>query len=206
MILTTLLTLILAAVAPRETSVPDTVVLLIDFQHDFANPDGAWPAAPELSRSTQRSAIDLVRLANTRGWKVVRVANAFHPWDPGNLFRRHAAIRGRSGARWILPDSLDQGPLFTKTGSNGFGSEELATWFESHPGSVVWITGFFAEGCALATAESAVKRGHTVVSHPSLLASTDSSSWRKGWRCMRKAGIVEGQIIAPPTPSISNIP
>lgn len=192
MILTTLLALLLAGVALRETSPPDTVVLLIDFQHDFASPDGAWPAAPELSRSAQDGALELVRRANSRGWPVVRVANAFAPWDPGNLFRRHAAIRGRPGARWILPDTSLQGPLFSKTGPDGFGAAPLRTWFASHPGAVVWIAGFFAEGCVLATAKSALARGHTVVSSPELVASVDSGSWRKGWTRLRNAGVVEG--------------
>jgi nicotinamidase-related amidase len=192
MILTTLLTLLLAGVAPGETTPPDTVVLLIDFQQDFASPDGAWPAAPELSRTAQDGALALVRHAHSRGWHVVRVANAFAPWDPGNLFRRHAAIRGRPGARWILPDTLLQGPLFSKTGPDGFGAAPLRTWFASHPGAVVWIAGFFTEGCVLATVKSALARGHTVVSSPDLVASVDTVSWRKGWARLRKAGLVKG--------------
>lgn len=188
-----LLTFAVSALAAPQ----DTVVLLVDFQHDFASSDGAWPSPPELSAKTLASAGALVQRAHDRGWPVVRVANAFHPWDPGNLFRNHAAIRGRPGARWILPDTLLQGPLFLKTGADGFGSEGLSDWFAQHPASVVWVAGYFAEGCVLSTARSALGRGLTVVSSPSLMASADSSCWRKGWAKMCQAGVVEG---VPPVP------
>lgn len=164
----------------------------MDFQHDFASFDGAWPAAQELSATALATTEKLVRHAHDRGWPVVRVANAFHPWDPGNLFRKHAAIRGRPGARWILPDTLLQGPLYSKTRPDGFGSEGLSDWFSRHPGAVVWVAGYFTEGCVLSTARSALARGHVVVSSPSLVASVDSASWRKGWARLRKAGVVEG--------------
>lgn len=172
----------------------DTLVLLVDFQHDFASSDGAWPAAPELSATALANAENLVRHAHDRGWPVVRVANAFHPWDPGNLFRKRAAIRGRPGARWILPDTLLQGPLFPKTGPDGFRSKDLSDWFAHHPGAVVWVAGYFTEGCVLSTARSALARGRVVVSSPSLVASVDSASWRKGWARLREAGVVEGAV------------
>ena len=196
MILTAFRTLLTLAVSAFATP-RDTVILLVDFQHDFASPDGAWPAAPELSATTIASAGVLVRQANIRGWQVVRVANAFHPWDPGNLFRKHAAIRGRPGARWVLPDTLLQGPLFSKTGPDGFGSKGLVDWFSQHPASVFWVAGYFTEGCVLSTARSALERGHTVLSSPSLVASVDSASWRKGWERLRKAGVVEETLPAP---------
>lgn len=197
MITTAFRALLTFAVPALAAPPSDTVVLLVDFQHDFASSDGAWPAPPELSAKTLASAGALVQRAHDRGWPVVRVANAFHPWDPGNLFRNHAAIRGRPGARWILPDTLLQGPIFLKTRSDGFGSDGLSDWFAQHPASVVWVAGYFAEGCVLSTARSAIGRGFTVVSSPSLMASADSSCWRKGWAKMRKAGVVEG---VPPEP------
>lgn len=184
---------ILLALAVSALATPrDTIVLLIDFQHDFASSNGAWPASPELSATTLASAGALVHQAHTRGWLVVRVANAFHPRDPGNLFRKHAAIRGRPGARWILPDTLLQGPLFPKTGPDGFGSKDLEDWFAQHPASVVWVAGYFTEGCVLSTARSALRRGHVVVSSPHLVASVDSASWRKGWERLRQMGVLEG--------------
>ena len=175
----------------------DTVVLLVDFQHDFVSSDGAWPARPELSDTTMAHAHALVLHAQGQGWPVVRVANAFHPWDPGNLFRKGAAVRGRPGARWVLPDTVHQGPLFSKTRPDAFGSEELEAWFLERSPSVVWVAGYFAEGCMLSTAKSALRRGYTVVTNPSLMASGDSACWRRSWAKMRKAGVVEG---VPPTP------
>ncbi|MCB9497427.1 MAG: isochorismatase family protein [Fibrobacteria bacterium] len=194
MILPTTLALALfhAPLPVREAA--DTVVLLVDFQHDFASPDGAWPADPQLSREVLRNATNLVETAHSRGWSVVRVANAFSKWDPGNIFRHYAAIRGTPGARWILPDTTRQGPLFPKTSPDGFCSKGLNSWFEDHPGSVIWIAGFFAHGCVQATASSALCLGHTVLSSPSLIASPDSLDWKDGWKCMKEAGVVEAEV------------
>jgi len=97
-----------------------------------------------------------------------------------------------ASSRWILPDTLLQGPLHSKTGPDGFRSKGLSDWFLRHPGAVVWVAGYFTEGCVLSTARSALARGHVVVSSPSLLASVDSASWRKGWARLREAGVVEG--------------
>lgn len=190
MILTATIALTLSF-ATSPPAVPDTVVLLVDFQRDFATSTGAWPADPSLSRQAIDGATELVNAAHARGWSVVRVANAFSPWDPGNLFRRRAAIRGSSGAQWVLADSARQGALFSKTGPDGFASGSLSTWFESHSESVIWVAGFFTEGCVLSTAKSAIDRGHTVLSSPSLVASVDSASWRKGWSRLQKAGVVD---------------
>ncbi len=190
----TILLFLSLTLSGRATSSSDTVVLLIDFQHDFASTQGAWPADSTLSAQAIASASALVQHARARGWPVVRTANAFSPWDPGNLFRRHAAVRGTPGARWVMQDTLPNEPLFTKTGSNAFGSDSLSEWFENHPGSTIWIAGFFAEGCALSTAEGARKRGHRVLSAPELVASTDSTRWRKGWQCLRRNGVEGAEV------------
>lgn len=191
--MTTFLALLLSlSSAPWEpTQSRDTLVLLIDFQHDFASSAGAWPADSLLARQAMESARRLVRTAHSRGWPVARVANAFSPWDPGNLFRHGAAVRGRPGARWVLDDTLPGEPFFTKRGPDAFRSDSLAAWFSARPGSVVWVAGFFAEGCVTSTACSALGRGHRVLSHPSLVASPDSVHWRCAWEELREVGVEE---------------
>ncbi|MBK8800491.1 MAG: isochorismatase family protein [Fibrobacteres bacterium] len=174
----------------RRAPGSDTIVLLIDFQYDFADPRGAWPAQAPLAQQTIAAARQLVDTARSRGWPVLRIANEFSRRDFfGNLFRRQAAIQGSLGARLVAPfDSLD-GPVFSKSSSDAFSSRKLSDWLANHPGSTLWVSGFFTEGCVASTTGSALRRGHRVLSNPSLSASPDSSSWRRGWRLMLSSGL-----------------
>lgn len=173
----------------------DTVVVLIDFQRDFALAGGAWPADAALSARTLSESERLARAAKERGWPIVRVANAFPAKDRiANWFRKGAAIAGSPGAKLVAPFDTLPGPAFDKTSSSAFGSPSFREWLDGHGKPVLWIAGFFAHGCVAATALDARERGYTVLSGPGLVASPDSSTWRKGWNRMSNGGVREVDI------------
>lgn len=173
----------------------DTIVVLIDFQKDFAASDGAWPADRALGAQTLDASARLARTARERNWRIVRVANAFSPKDRiANWFRKGAAIAGSPGARLVPPFDTLPGPLFEKANPSAFESMPFRKWMDDRGTAVLWVAGYFAHGCVAATALDALERGHVVLSHPSLVASPDSGDWRKGWSRMRKAGVRESGI------------
>jgi nicotinamidase-related amidase len=175
-----------------DDSPADTIVLLIDFQKDFVEPSGRWPAETRLSQRTLSTVDTLIQVARKRHWQILRAMNDFPQWDVvGNLFRRGAAVRGFPGAAMVAEVDSIEGPVFPKYWPSAFSNRDLTAWSDAHPRTVIWVAGFFADGCVLHTSRDACARGHVVLSSPHLVASPDSVAWRKGWRSLVAGGVRE---------------
>jgi nicotinamidase-related amidase len=182
-----------------DASSKDTAVLLIDFQKDFVESSGRWPADTRLSRQTLATVDTLLQVARMRHWQILRATNDFPQLDVvGNLFRRGAAVRGLPGAAMVAAVDSIAGPVFPKYWPSAFSNRDLSAWSDEHPKTTIWVAGFFADGCVLHSARDACARGHVVLSSPHLVASPDSAAWRNGWRSLVAGGVREAELPAIP--------
>ncbi len=164
-------------------------LVLIDLQYDFLNASGRMPAATEQIEPMLAQTQCAVAAANAAGDPIIGVANRFARLDPGNLFRRFAAVAGSPGAEWDQRAPQAGAGTFTKASGSAFSNPEFENALRSHGIGEIVLTGVYTSGCVAATAEAGLRRGFNV----SLLASgTADSSERARQSAIRrldKAGV-----------------
>lgn len=165
-------------------------LLLIDFQNDFLAPRGRLPVKPTQVEPLLAASQRLVEKAEADGDLIVKIGNEFRPSDViGNLFRHHAAIRGRSGAAW--DQRIDpQGAIYLpKWKSDAFCNPELAALLAEHHVTEVRLAGLFAKACVTATAKGALKRGLSVQVIGDATACTSDESRQAALEKLRGLGV-----------------
>jgi nicotinamidase-related amidase len=157
-------------------------ILFVDFQRDFLEAEGRLSIGQKRSEAILSQANRLLEAARTGKLSALFVASEFSSNDwLGNLFRRHSALRGSSGAE-IDPRIFSDGfPVFTKATSDAFSNPDLLAYLRRDEFTRIVITGVMAEGCVRATACSAVKHGFKVA------VITDAVESKADW--MRRLGL-----------------
>ena len=143
---------------------PREALLLIDFQYDFLADDGRMPVARNQVEPVLVAVRTAVARARAHRDLIVRVGNEFKPNDIiGNLFRRHAAIAGRVGARWDPRFDVDGSTYVSKWKSDAFCNPALKGVLDDHEIERLVVAGLFARACITSTVKSAKDRGYEVV-------------------------------------------
>ena len=75
-------------------------ILLVDLQADFLQNNGRLPIAQAQVPAMLDACHRACEQATAMNWPVVAIGNEFSRWDPLNLARRFASLKGSPGARW----------------------------------------------------------------------------------------------------------
>ncbi|MGO9950659.1 MAG: cysteine hydrolase [Dissulfurispiraceae bacterium] len=155
----------------------NTGLLLIDLQRDFLQPAGRLPVGTRQAENVIECALRLISFAQTYDAKPIFVVNQFSASDRfRNIFRRHSAITGSSGAE-IDPRIVYQGfPCFTKATSDAFSNPKLDIFLRGQGITHLIIVGVYAEGCVLSTVSGAIDRGYQVT------IASDGVESNKAWK------------------------
>lgn len=165
-------------------------LLAIDLQNDFLADKGRMPVARNQVAGILSTANRLLVLAGVVGWTVAYVVNEFSPWDfPANLFRRHAAIRGRPGCGIDPRVAMVEGPRFAKTKGDAFSNPDLTAFLNSQGIARVFLLGVFAEGCIWRTALGALRQGFAAVVVADAVASASDMRRSAALEKMGRRGI-----------------
>lgn len=134
-------------------------LLVIDMQRDFLQVNGRLPIESTQVPALVAQVNKAIEAAKGQGWPIAVIANEFHPWDPANLFRRCAGIRGSEGAR--LDERVRQSEFepFLKGRGDAFSNPRLAAWLRDQQVDEVCLCGVYANGCVKATAKGALHEG-----------------------------------------------
>ena len=164
--------------------------MAIDLQYDFLADKGRMPVARNQVAGILNAANRLLVLAGEMGWTVAYVVNEFSPWDfPANLFRRHAAVRGRPGSDIDPRVVMAEGRRFVKTKGDAFSNPDLTAFLNSRGIARVVLTGVFAEGCIWRTALGALRQGFAPVVVADAVASANDMRRSAALEKMRRRGI-----------------
>jgi len=142
----------------------DTALLVLDLQRDFLEATGRLRVSGEHAGMVIATANRLLKHAEKTGWLPVFVNSEFAKKDwLGNFFRKHAAIEGSIGAqvdpRVCVPPNSS---VLSKRKADAFSNPALAGILGSAEIRQLVILGVMADGCVLATAKSAIRRGFSV--------------------------------------------
>lgn len=168
---------------------PTSALLLMDLQRDFLDDNGRMAVERGQVDALLNSVTALHAQAVALDRPVFRVENVYAPWDPGNLFRNGAAVRGEPGAAWDprVPGG-GEGP-FPKDQPDAFSNQDFDAALRRHQVSHLVITGVYADGCVLYTARGALnRRYHVTVVALGVAAGTDEAR-DKALERLRRDGV-----------------
>ena len=168
----------------------ETAILLVDFQSNFAAPDGEhYPSYKKIFDETRmlENSVDLVKKGRALGIQVVQVMEGYTAdyreldWSNPGLFHRNQIIRkawkmGTPGVELYEP--LRPGPndrdilLPNRITVSGFGGNGLDTILKSRGIKNIALGGFSTNGCVYATLISAFDRGYHVYALRDAMTST----------------------------------
>jgi nicotinamidase-related amidase len=137
-------------------------LVLIDLQYDFVNPNGRMPVASDQIEPMLAEIGKAAASASAAGDPIIAVANRFPRLDPGNLFRRFAAVAGSPGAAWDKRAPQANAGNFTKSSGSAFTNPEFERALRAKDIGEIVLTGVYTSGCVAATAKGALKRGFKV--------------------------------------------
>src|SRR5579859_3773466 len=129
----------------------DWALLVLDIQQDFTGPHARMPIDPQQRAEILPNINRLVQHADQAGWLIVYIGNEFARFDPLNLGRNAAAIKGSAGAA-LDPDLLLIGEHYIpKHAGDAFSNPRLLELLRQHNVTGLSICGVFADACVLST-------------------------------------------------------
>ena len=168
----------------------NTVLLLIDLQRDFLEPDGRLPVPPDCAARVIDVANRMIERARKSGWTMIWIKNEFRrrQWI-GNYFRNYSALEGSRGAE-IDPRiacTTDMA-MVIKCEANGFSNPQLEVVLKKAAPERVIVLGLMTDECVQETTRGAVCRGYRVELVEDGVATMDEAGQQKGLASMRECG------------------
>ncbi len=173
----------------KQLKPQETAVIFVDFQNNFAAPDGEhYPAYKKIFDKTGMldNSVDLVKRARALGVQVIQVYEGYTPdyreldWSNPGSFHRSQILRQswKMGTKTVeLYEPLRPGPkdkdilLPNRVTVSGFGGNALDYILKSRGIKNVALGGFSTEGCVYATLLSAYDLGYHVYALKDAMAS-----------------------------------
>ena len=170
----------------------ETAILLVDFQNNFAAPDGEHYASyKKIFDQTKmlENSVDLVKKGRALGVQIIQVTEGYTPdhreldWsNPGFFHRSQIARKAWKMGTWPveLYEPLRPGPsdrdilLPNRITVSGFGGNGLDTILKSRGIRNVVLGGFSTDGCVYATLISAYDLGYHVYAVKDAMTSNNT--------------------------------
>jgi len=140
-----------------------TVLVLIDYQEDFLDPNGRMPIASNQIEPMLKATNEMVAAARGQLVPVVYTMAEHTPFDMiGNVTRHYAAMRYESGS--TLDPRVDSyaGVYFTKSEPGAFTNPQFEAHLQVLDCGRLVIAGVYANRAVIATAKQAIARGYRV--------------------------------------------
>ena len=170
----------------------ETAILFVDFQNNFADPDGEhYPAYKKIFDETRmlQNSIDVVKKARTLGIQVIQVTEGYThdyrelDWTNPGGFHRSQILRQawKTGTKPVeLYEPLRPGPddrdilLPNRKTVSGFGGNALDYILKSRGIKNVALGGFSTDGCVYGTLIAAFDLGYHVYALQDAMASNNT--------------------------------
>ena len=164
----------------KQLNPAETAILLVDFQNNFAAPDGEhYPTYKKIFEQTKmlENSVDLVKKGRALGVQIIQVTEGYTSdhreldWSNPGFFHRSQIARKawQMGTKAVdLYEPLRPGPndrdilLPNRITVSGFGGNGLDTILKSRGIKNVALGGFSTDGCVYATLISGYDLGYHV--------------------------------------------
>jgi nicotinamidase-related amidase len=134
-------------------------LFIIDIQNDFTGQNAKMPIDKAQADEIIKNINKLIEHAQWLHLAVMYIGNEYSLFDPLNLFRNFAAIKGSEGANLDPRLIVINRNYFTKSKSDAFSNPELMEFLKHNEIGEVLVAGVYAEACILQTVKGAMKNG-----------------------------------------------
>jgi nicotinamidase-related amidase len=183
----------------------NTALLVIDVQEGVTGLGGRFDFGYERSGDFIANMNRLVGHAREAGWETCYVAEVTHWYLAVPAFMTHFAfMKGSEGAKLDSRLEVVTDNYFEKVRASAFTNKKLVRFLEDKEIERVVVCGLAADGCAGATAKSAIVKGYRVtVASDACMAQTDAKA-RGAFEGLESIGVriasTTGILTAPVTP------
>lgn len=165
-------------------------LLLVDLQRDFLEPGGRLHVSRGEAARVLAVARQLLARAEAEEWVTAFIRSEFPPGDRvSNFLRRNAALEGAPGSaldpRLTVPEWAS---VFAKARPDAFTTTNFGAFLKRHSIHDLIIAGVMTDGCVLATARTALRRGYHVFVVQDGVASRNPLRQRYGLLRLKWAG------------------
>jgi nicotinamidase-related amidase len=164
-------------------------ILILDVQEDFTGEHARMPVSASQASAMIDSLNKLIDHMQGSGTEIIYIGNEFSRWDPANLFRNFAAVRGSKGAKLDKRLHVVNNNYFSKHQGNAFTNPRLPDFLQKRGIHSVYIAGLYSEGCVSASVRGAIKTGFNVTVLTDCLASKKDQNKDRAIARFGKKGI-----------------
>ncbi len=132
-------------------------LFVVDIQNDFTGKNAKMPIDKAQAYEIIKNINKLIENAQRLRLTVAYISNAYSLFDPLNIFRNFAALRGSEGANLDPSLIVINKNYFTKSKSDAFSNPELIKFLKQNEIGEVLVAGVYAEACILQTVKGAIK-------------------------------------------------
>ena len=175
--------------SPENDRADRSALLVIDMQEDFLSPRGRLPVEPAAVSSLVESVNHAIAEAAAGGIPVIHIVNRFPAARLSNLFRNFAAIEGSAGAAIDERVSVGTAPVLSKRRGDAFSNPALGALLTRQGVNRVILAGVHANGCVLATARGALRRGYVAGVLSGCVASRSRRATQRALGKMERIGV-----------------
>jgi nicotinamidase-related amidase len=167
-------------------------LLVVDIQNDFTGQQARMPIERLQANEIIANINKLVEKAQLLELLVVYIGNEFSLFDPLNIFRNFAAIRGSEGAKLDSALVVINKNYFPKRIGDAFSNPELIAFLKRNSIDEILVAGVYAEACILQTLKGALRNGF----HVKVLADgVGTRSHKKRQICFGKYSNMGAEVI-----------
>jgi nicotinamidase/pyrazinamidase len=158
-------------------------LLVVDIQNDFTGQKARMPAEKSQANEIIRNINNLVGYSQYNEWVVIYIGNEYSSFDPLNVFRNFAAIKGSEGVKLDPKLAVINQNYFSKKTEDAFSNLELLTFLKQSKINEILVTGVYAEACILQTIKGGLRNGFLV---KAIADGIGTKSQKKRQSCLDK--------------------
>jgi nicotinamidase-related amidase len=167
-------------------------LFIVDIQNDFTGPHAKMPIDKAQADEIIENINKLIEKTQRLRLTVTYIGNEYSLFDPLNIFRNFATIKGSEGANLDPKLMVINQNYFTKSKSDAFSNPELIKFLKKNEIGEVLVAGVYAEACILQTIKGAIKNGL----HVKVLADgIGTKSQEKRQMCLKRYKEIGAEVV-----------
>ncbi len=144
-----------------QDTIKKKALLIVDIQNDFTSLNAKMPVEEKQAAEMIANLNELVNKPYDSALTVIYIGNEYCKFDPLNVFRNFAALKGTSGAQIDQRLQVVSKNYFPKSRGNAFSNLQLDLFLRRSGIDELYIGGLYAEACIYATLKGAIKLHYT---------------------------------------------